>query len=175
MNKVINPRPKGPNVGKIGFRQCGSLTTGCGYWKPLDSFYNHPTCTDGISRRCKLCIGDAYRLRKYKMSRAEWEALQAAQGNRCARCRDPFDRVGSKGKVPATQRGICIDHDHDCPNGCSGDGKGNVSVTCGQCIRGLLCRLCSNLLSTKWCRQNPTDLYLGRYSARQNALERRAA
>lgn len=62
--------------------------------------------------------------RRYQMSTTEYDALLAAQGGACAVCRE----------VPAPNTNLMVDHDHACCD---------VTPTCGNCNRGLLCQRCN--------------------------------
>jgi hypothetical protein len=119
----------------------------------------------GFSYICKTCDAFKYkdfqkrtnytkyklhRLPKYHLSEAAFDALLSKQNYQCGICRKEF----SETNIP------CIDHDHHC---C----KGNKS--CGNCIRGLLCRKCNagiglmedNVVhlenAVKWVTKNETD------------------
>lgn len=62
---------------------------------------------------------------RYNLELAEYQDLVELQGGRCAVC----------GTVPSTP--LCVDHDHSC---CPG------YVSCGECVRGLLCGWCNRAL-----------------------------
>lgn len=66
---------------------------------------------------------------KYGLSLGQVETLIRLQEGRCANpgCRVLFDR-GSKKTRP------CVDHNHEC---CPG------KITCGKCVRGILCGSCN--------------------------------
>jgi len=77
----------------------------------------------GLKFYCTTCAPekkDVHRLRRYKLSKDEFDAMYFEQDGACAIC-----RAGG-----ATH----VDHDHAC---CPGE------VTCGRCIRGLLCDNCN--------------------------------
>ena len=59
----------------------------------------------------------------YSITAAEYAAILAAQGGACFVCR----------RKPGAKR-LAVDHDHSC---CPGP------VSCGRCVRGLLCRSCN--------------------------------
>jgi hypothetical protein len=66
--------------------------------------------------------------KKFKLTLENYQELADKQNNCCAACGDPD---------PGTPSGVWhVDHDHKC---CSG----NHGRTCGNCIRGLLCRWCN--------------------------------
>lgn len=73
-------------------------------------------------RRNKEAVSEAARRYKYGLSSAEIAALIQTQGGACALCRLPLGDA------------FHVDHDHACcPD----------SKTCGECIRGVLCRRCN--------------------------------
>lgn len=63
-------------------------------------------------------------LKKYSLTPEDYERMSESQGHRCAVC----------GGGPEPQRYLDIDHDHAC---CPAQGS------CGDCVRGLLCRQCN--------------------------------
>lgn len=60
---------------------------------------------------------------KYRLRQSDWDRMLEDQGGLCYLCR---------GQEPT-----CVDHDHRC---CSGD------VSCGRCVRKLLCQSCNVLV-----------------------------
>lgn len=66
------------------------------------------------------------RLRLYNMDDNDFNTLYQSQNGSCAIC-----------KVKHEPKSLVIDHNHSC---CS------KSFTCGECVRGLLCRNCNTLL-----------------------------
>ena len=64
---------------------------------------------------------------KYKLSLEEYTKLLDSQDGKCFLC----------GIFPG-RKPLNVDHDHRC---CSGD------ITCGKCIRGLLCDVCNHAIS----------------------------
>lgn len=104
---------------------------GCESWRPEDNFHVDSKCLDGLARRCKSCIsaytkehGYRQRIRRHSITKDRLDNLIASQGGRCGICGDVTT--------------LFIDHDHNC---CPTGGR-----SCGQCIRGMLCPLCNNLL-----------------------------
>lgn len=95
---------------------------------------------DGLQSRCRACCSATFKQYKrgprptdrsmrdrYKIGKETKAALLERQGNRCGIC-------------PATEPtglGWHIDHDHRC---CP------TRVTCGQCVRGILCVSCNTAL-----------------------------
>lgn len=65
--------------------------------------------------------------RKYGITQEQYEAILALQGGGCAICETKDSGA----------RRFSIDHDHTC---CPG------KITCGKCIRGLLCHNCNTSL-----------------------------
>ncbi|QBP33388.1 endonuclease VII [Gordonia phage BrutonGaster] len=78
------------------------------------------------SQQAGYCTKHYARFYRYKLSPTDFEGLIEGQGGRCAICDSRFDmsRPGL----------IHVDHDHGC---CAG------GTTCGECVRGLLCRSCN--------------------------------
>lgn len=68
--------------------------------------------------------------RRYKLTVEDYERKLEEQGGGCAFC----------GKTQEDQDGerLSVDHDHDC---CPGE------ISCGECVRGLLCRRCNLALA----------------------------
>lgn len=108
----------------------------CNVEYPLFKFFNGYK-SDGVTRRiiptCHHCRykqrleADSQHLKKrrlkkyYNLSIEAYEAILLSQGQVCAICREH-------------QESYTVDHDHSC---CSGE------ITCGNCIRGLLCHGCN--------------------------------
>ncbi|MFF2317564.1 endonuclease VII domain-containing protein [Arthrobacter sp. NPDC058097] len=97
----------------------------CEEWKPEAEFSRASASSDGFSHRCRRCHASAQKKAKYGIDIDAFEALLESQGGRCAIC-------------PVTVRAdgfrLSIDHDHSC---CPG------TLSCGNCIRGLLCPDCN--------------------------------
>jgi hypothetical protein len=86
--------------------------------------------------------------RFYNISLEIYETILVSQGDRCKIC---FIKQSETEKI------FQIDHDHEC---CPG------LITCGKCIRGILCFTCNNMLGS--AQDNPTLLinaarYLSEY------------
>lgn len=75
--------------------------------------------------------------RTYSITEEQYQALLAAQGGECA------GKCGARGKV----KRLAVDHDHAC---CPGP------VSCGRCVRGLLCTRCNRFLGH--VRDSPESL-----------------
>lgn len=108
----------------------GKICTVCKAWRPFSEYWPHSGGRFGLRPMCKACHrvkhakwrktpGAARHarhkiVRKYGLTREQYEEMVAAQGRRCAICRI----------VPKFT--LVIDHDH-------GTGR----------VRGLLCRRCN--------------------------------
>jgi hypothetical protein len=128
----------------------------CGETKPLELFSRHRSRSDGRKAECKRCTKIDWakrrcqspekeqarrrrrRLRLYGLTPAAYDALLEAQGGGCAVCGAPPDSVRAAG------RALAVDHDHSC---CLAAGHADAR-TCGQCVRGLLCRTCNQLVGS---------------------------
>ena len=64
---------------------------------------------------------------KYKMTLEDYDKMLFSQNGVCAICKEKCK----------TGRGLAIDHDHSC---CPAD------ISCGKCIRGLLCSGCNRAI-----------------------------
>lgn len=101
-----------------GNRRCNR----CTQYKPDAAFATVPTRRDGLHTECRACFSDRHARRRYGVAYSE---LFKRQGGRCAMCSG----------VPVEGQRFAIDHDHAC---CPGN-----ESTCGQCVRGLICRRCN--------------------------------
>lgn len=63
----------------------------------------------------------------------QYDAMLVAQMGLCALCEKPEVTLNKDG----SPRYLAVDHDHNC---CPGQ------ITCGKCVRGLLCYKCNCLL-----------------------------
>jgi hypothetical protein len=67
------------------------------------------------------------RVRVYGLTAEQYDAIKKAQGGKCAICQ----------VATGASKALAVDHDHAC---CPGQ------VSCGRCVRGLLCSICNRLL-----------------------------
>lgn len=124
--------------------------TKCKLEKPLEAFHKGATTT--MCKECKKAYDIQYRpvwnkkpysrisrykshlKKRYSITLEELVTIYESQGGGCAICNKalphPADEQGDKWQSN-------IDHDHNC---CPTD------TTCGNCIRGLLCRDCNLML-----------------------------
>lgn len=94
---------------------------------PIEEFGENQNNWNGLRSRCRSCATQEHRVWKYGVDVA---ALLHNQGGKCGICKDLIEST-SDGHV---------DHDHSC---CPG---GSNVRTCGECIRGILCTSCNNML-----------------------------
>lgn len=104
-----------------GNKLCGT----CDFWLPVVLFARSAYRADGLCAQCGRCRSSAALVRKFGITLERYEQLLADQGAGCAVC-------GKSEK--ANRRRLAVDHDHSC---CPGQ------VTCGRCLRGLLCSSCN--------------------------------
>lgn len=95
--------------------------------KPLDEFNKHHGNKSGTQHHCRACQKHVHRKYAFGLSIEQFNNLLREQHNQCASCGDAFTE-----KVRPL-----VDHDHSCCNS---------RKSCGKCIRGLLCRVCNNVL-----------------------------
>lgn len=85
-------------------------------------------CSDDCRKIVKQrATAESFMRNRYRITMEQFNEMSAAQGHRCAICDKPFGRRSQ----------IHIDHDHRC---CPSD------MTCGNCLRGLLCGQCNTML-----------------------------
>src|SRR6185437_1040200 len=103
--------------------------------------HNQKSCTEACYRtyynknidplRCPSRTPEGRRAknlqRLYKLTVKEFDRILEEQDGACAIC----------GEDEPTKKGWAVDHDHGC---CPG------AVTCGNCIRGILCSRCNQAL-----------------------------
>ena len=63
---------------------------------------------------------------KYRLRKDDYEELLARQGGKCGICQKEFGQDQPR-----------VDHDHSCCDG---------RISCGKCVRGLLCDICNKRL-----------------------------
>lgn len=94
---------------------------------PPDQFVRRPETTRGYDYQCRECSKWDRLLKKYSLTRAEYDDLWRSQGYGCAIC-----GANPTGRASTDRRHV--DHDHSC---CPG------STSCGECVRGILCWSCN--------------------------------
>lgn len=78
---------------------------------------------NGRQRWCSVCAPDktaSGRLQRYGVSQPVFDSILERQGGGCKLC--------------GSDKALVVDHDHEC---CEG------TVTCGNCVRGILCQNCN--------------------------------
>ena len=113
----------------------------CDVAKPKTQFSPAKTNRDKLSSWCRPCAAryaaekrtyDPLLSRrnalksKYGLTLEQYDEMLDAQGGACAIC-----------KAPPVNTPLHVDHDHSC---CPG------RITCGKCLRSLLCTYCNNFL-----------------------------
>ena len=104
-----------------GRKQCSV----CEQWKEVTNYGPQKRSGDGLRSYCRPCARLVALRNKYGMTILDFELMFAAQGGGCAICNSTDPRGHN----------WCVDHDHTC---CPGP------VTCGSCVRGILCDPCNN-------------------------------
>jgi hypothetical protein len=112
--------------------------------KPLDAPYEGPRCYRHHKARqvhVKAQARQRYVSSTYNLPPGFVEALFEMQGGRCYWCQLAMGK----------SRNLPIDHDHKC---CPG------KVSCGKCVRGLLCHECNQFIGRRM-RDNPDTIRRG--------------
>jgi hypothetical protein len=108
----------------------------CEEWKPESAFAKQTRKGDGLQTVCRECragyyqrraleIRDVMRLKRFGITREQFDSMFVAQDSMCAIC----------GTTDPGSTYWCVDHNHAC---CPSSEK-----TCGKCIRGILCARCN--------------------------------
>lgn len=115
-----------PKKGVYRYNAAGDRwCTGCKDYHEVSRFAKASNYSDGLQGSCRMARAWERRFERYGLTKEAFTRLLAAQGGVCAICGD--DEPDQ------------IDHDHSC---CSSE----LRSTCGQCVRGILCRRCNTTL-----------------------------
>lgn len=119
-------------------KRCGS----CREVQPAEQFARANRSFDGLQGYCRTCVARkrferASRGKAHGMTEDQWRDMLLSQEMSCAICQLRFAGLTEIG----------VDHDHAC---CAGP------KSCGQCVRGLLCRGCNSTLGH--AKDNPATL-----------------
>lgn len=104
-----------------GRKQC----SGCRTWLPVERFHGDAARADGLNGKCSSCVRSSMLLNTYGVTLEAYDDMLSSQGDGCAICGVCESPDGSS---------LAVDHDHAC---CPGP------KSCGDCVRGLLCRPCN--------------------------------
>ena len=108
-----------------GRKQC----VRCEGWHPETDYYpNKQNKADGLRAFCRFCAAKEDSVKRHHLGMEGYIQLVEQQNNKCAICLT---------SDPTPDMLWTIDHDHNC---CPG------TYSCGNCIRGLLCRTCNMAL-----------------------------
>jgi hypothetical protein len=124
LGRNLEPLPdRNDNLARDGKgRKCCAT---CREWLAVDDFQLDAYRPDGLQSRCKTCLRTAMLATTYGVTVDQYNEMLAEQGGGCAICGVSESPDGSS---------LAVDHDHAC---CPG------RKSCGQCVRGLLCRPCN--------------------------------
>lgn len=111
----------------------------CKEAKSLDKFGKHKLTKDGLRGECRRCALDyqnKYRKEKYSSEDYKYYCkLRQVKLNYKLNQQQYEDMIINGCEICGSFEKLCIDHDHSC---CS------TSRTCGNCIRGVLCKNCNH-------------------------------
>jgi hypothetical protein len=127
MDRTIrHNRPNGET--KVRNEKGEKFCISCKLWVSEKDFQINPRSADKRQPYCNNCNKSKNILKKYGITNREMALKLEAQGGGCEIC-------GSK--KPQGDANWHVDHDHSC---CPG------TITCGECIRGILCGFCNRAL-----------------------------
>lgn len=109
---------------ELGRKLCGT----CEAWLTLEHYTRNVKTKDELSTVCRRCQRNSHLMRRFGIALVEYEAMLLSQDGGCAACGKTEEVNG---------RMLAVDHDHAC---CPGN------ITCGKCLRGLLCNPCNLVL-----------------------------
>ena len=144
--ECVNGRAKRIRVEKFGpskwekkTEEPPAGTKWCRYKDHYVELENFGRTNGKINTYCKNCINERAYLQKYGITIENKELMIESQGRVCPGCQRhevefSFDWA--------------VDHDHNC---CP-----SYTKTCGECIRGMICRGCN--LALGWVRDEPETL-----------------
>lgn len=121
---LVALRRRGILRDELGRKMC----VRCREWCDLSLFGLNKRNVDGLGSYCKPCAQTYQRKRKFGLTAEAFDALLEKQGGRCAVCLTT--NPGPKDWH--------VDHDHSCCPHLRG-----TAVSCGKCVRGLLCHSCN--------------------------------
>lgn len=124
------------------------LCIDCQMWWPTSMYGNAHKAPDGLVAKCNSCRYYERLKKAYGLDIRQYLELLQRQDSKCAICKQHFEDQP------------CVDHDHDCCPGVK---------TCGNCIRGLLCRTCNSgigLLGDNAVGVRQALIYLESYSGK---------
>lgn len=104
----------------------------CNTEKPISEFNKDKQTKDGYRNKCRICLNE-YRRSTYNR-RAETEKFGQLRRKYKITPLEYDEMIKEGCEVCGSFERLCIDHDHSC---CPG------KWTCGECIRGILCRRCN--------------------------------
>lgn len=136
----------------------------CGELKKASEYYKNTANSDGLQSYCRTChlayvrernkkprtdeqrakARTYARMYRYGVNAEQYEKMLAEQDGSCAVCRVEFSETVKPN----------VDHDHKC---CPG------ILTCGKCVRGLLCGGCNsfaNMIETRFHTHEDMFKYL---------------
>lgn len=133
---------KRPRASKTPERQCKDCAPGSKRPAP----YPGPRCATHnreVKKNRKSTTRSTRLQKTYNITVEQYEEIYESQGRMCAIC-GPYS--GRNGRT----KNLSVDHDHSCCNG---------SVSCGKCVRGLVCDTCNKFLGL--LRDNPDGFQRG--------------
>ena len=119
-------RPNGET--KVRNEKGEKFCINCKLWVAENNFQINPQSADKRQPYCNGCRSSRDIIKKYGITKSEMQSMLKKQGGGCEIC---------GAETPQGDKRWHVDHDHSCCNGV---------ITCGECVRGILCGFCNRAL-----------------------------
>lgn len=110
----------------------------CKTVKPHSEFYKSKNRSDGLNSRCKPCQ-IAYNKSRYDKDPESFK-LKRIKSRYNIDAETYYEMTKNGCEVCGSHKLLHIDHDHSC---CGYKNGSKDTLTCGECIRGVLCKDCN--------------------------------
>lgn len=116
--------------------------------QPTANFMKNHQNKDNLHTKCKKCMSEYKRVTRATPDQKEKSKLYGIKYRYNLSPEEYYKFIAGGCDSCGSPHGAAIDHDHSC---CPGQ------ITCGKCIRGVLCRRCNTVEGI--LKNNPECLY----------------